>query len=183
MAWLYQIVEIAWTTILAILIQQTAILPENLGLDSPSLERPVIERTATFVRIASPTPATAPPQDTTSFTSTNSTCYQIPVSPNTPTGIAGCERWGIGIGSHYGPGNGVAMNFCTWTLRHRAGCGTVTITSLDTGLSVTAPVVDFCDCYTTTSKERIVDMQWGIVASLGLDTSQGLYKVEVWRAK
>jgi hypothetical protein len=111
------------------------------------------------------------------------------VTANTPTGIAGCERLGVGIASHYGPGDGVAMNFCTWALRHISGCGSVTITSLDTGLSVTAPVIDFCDCYTGTSRERIVDLQYGVLMALGLENEQtifegvtrGLYEVEVSR--
>lgn len=184
MVWLYQVLEVVWVTILSILIQhQATIHPENLGLNNPSLERPVIERTATFVKIASPTPVTVPQQGTMSSISNDSNCYQVPISHNTPTGIAGCERWGIGTGSHYGPGNGVAMNFCTWTRRNSVGCGAVTITSLDTGLSVTVPVVDFCDCYTTTPRERIIDMQWSVLHSLGLNTSQGLYRVKVWRAK
>lgn len=42
-------------------------------------------------------------------------CYEVPITINTPTGIAGCEEWGSGIASHYGPGSGVAMNFCTWS--------------------------------------------------------------------
>lgn len=145
------------------------------------IEKPeVIESTVTFVPIAPNTPVTGVPPATTSSISNNGTCYAEPVTPNTPTGIAGCVRWGKGIASHYGPGAGVAMNFCTWTHRHTNGCGSVRITSVDTGITVIAPVIDFCDCYTTTSDERIVDLQWGVVASLGLSTSQGLYKVEVW---
>ena len=106
-------------------------------------------------------------------------CHPEPVTVNTPTGIAGCERWGRGIASHYGPGNGVAMNFCTWTLRHRLGCGSVAVRAIQTGVTVTAPVVDFCDCYTGTGRERIIDLQWGVVEALGLPLSQGLYPVEV----
>lgn len=109
-------------------------------------------------------------------------CGTIPVGPNTPTGIAGCVRWGEGIASWYasgGPGLGVAMNYCTWSVRHRHGCGYVTITSLDTGLTVTAPVVDFCDCYTGTDDERIADLQPNTVLALGLNFSRGLYRVDV----
>lgn len=108
-------------------------------------------------------------------------CRSEPITVNTPTGIAGCEVWGEGTASHYGPGTGVAMNFCTWGLRHEQGCGQVTVTSLDTGISITVPVVDFCDCYTGTPRQRIVDLQYGVVAALGLDLSRGLYPVRVER--
>ena len=108
-------------------------------------------------------------------------CQPYPVGPNTPTGIAGCEVWGIGIGSEYGS-SGVAMNFCTWTRRHAQGCGSVKLTAASTGLVVIAPVVDFCDCYTGTPNERIVDMLPGVVSALGLNPSLGLYRVEVWPA-
>ncbi len=106
-------------------------------------------------------------------------CEPEPITPNTPTGIAGCTRWGDGTASHYGPGNGVAMNFCTWELRHSTGCGWVVIQSHQTGVTVTAAVIDFCDCFTGTADERIVDLQYGIVGALGLDTSAGLYSVNV----
>ena len=86
-----------------------------------------------------------------------------------------------GIASHYGPGNGVAMPFCTWVLRHSQGCGSARITSLDTGITVTAPIVDYCACVVPGSAHpyRIVDLQWGVVAALGLSRSAGLYPVRV----
>jgi hypothetical protein len=108
-------------------------------------------------------------------------CYSVPVTSNTPTGIAGCWREGVGIASFYAPGNGVAMNFCTWVVRHSEGCGTVRIRSIDTGRVVIVPVVDFCDCYTNTPNERIVDLQYGVLSALGLSQSKGLYSVEVSR--
>jgi hypothetical protein len=108
-----------------------------------------------------------------------SACEPTPITTNTPTGIAGCYRSGDGVASHYGPGNGAAMNFCTWTLRHSTGCGWVTIQSHDTGLVVTVPVVDFCDCFTGTPDERLVDLQYGVLSALGLDPSRGLYPVTV----
>jgi hypothetical protein len=73
------------------------------------------------------------------------------------------------------------MNFCTWTLRHTEGCGTVKVTSIATGLSVRVPVVDFCDCYTGTSDERIIDVQGGVLSLLGLSPLDGLYRVRVER--
>lgn len=139
-----------------------------------------VKATVTIVDSASSNGATEAPRGTTSSTSGTTGCYAEPVTLNTPTGIAGCERWGIGIASHYGPGAGVAMNFCTWKLRHEQGCGWVSVRSLQSGITVTVPVIDFCDCYTTTQDERIIDLQWGVLDSLGLNPSQGLYKVEVW---
>jgi hypothetical protein len=73
------------------------------------------------------------------------------------------------------------MNFCTWTLRHEKGCGSVTVTALSTGISLRVPVVDFCDCYTGTSDERIIDLQGGLLPLLGLNPAQGLWKVSVER--
>jgi hypothetical protein len=86
-----------------------------------------------------------------------------------------------GIASWYGPGNGVATQWCTWTLRHTEGCGLLAIQSHQTGLTVIVPVVDWCQCYRGTSDERIVDLQWGVVDALGLDRADGLYPVTTWR--
>jgi len=88
-----------------------------------------------------------------------------------------------GIASEYGPGNGVAMHFCTWTLRHTSGCGSVKITSLQTGKTVVAPVVDWCFCLVPDSSvpHRIIDLQYGVVEALGLSVSTGLYEVDVQR--
>ncbi len=96
--------------------------------------------------------------------------------------VRGAEPGTSGWASHYGPGNGVAMHFCTWTLRHASGCGWVRIQSADTGLVVEAPVVDYCFCHVEPSShpDRIVDLQYGVVDALGLDRSQGLYQVTVW---
>lgn len=86
-----------------------------------------------------------------------------------------------GIASHFGPGSGVATQWCTWVRRHTRGCGTVTIQSWQTGRRVTAPVVDWCQCYRHTARERIIDLQWDVVRALGLPLAQGLYPVTVWR--
>lgn len=96
--------------------------------------------------------------------------------------FAGTVRAGgpvSGTASWYGPGNGVAMPFCTWTYRHSHGCGLVLITSTQTGRSTVAPVIDYCQCYVGTPSERIIDLQWGVLANLGLSTDQGLYPVTV----
>lgn len=93
-----------------------------------------------------------------------------------------------GWASHYGPGTGVAMPFCTWTLRHTAGCGWVRIQSADTGLTVVTPVVDWCYCIVPESDHprRIVDLQYGVLRALGLPSpgssdDWGLYQVSVER--
>lgn len=86
-----------------------------------------------------------------------------------------------GTASWFGPGDGVATQWCTWTLRHTAGCGLLAVESLDTGVVVVVPVVDWCECYRGTADERIVDLQWGVLDALGLDRSAGLYPVATWR--
>jgi rare lipoprotein A (peptidoglycan hydrolase) len=109
-------------------------------------------------------------------------CEPTPVTPNTPTGVAGCEAWGEGTASMYGPGNGAAHNACTWTRRHTVGCGSVRITAVDTGRSVVVPLVDFCDCYLgdgDASNDRLIDLQYGVVDALGLNRSRGLWHVVV----
>lgn len=106
-------------------------------------------------------------------------CYPVPVTPNTPTGIAGCLRSGDGIASWYGAGTGGAMNFCTWAVRHDTGCGFALVTSRDTGKAVVVPIIDFCDCFTGTADERIIDLQTGVLPLLGLDPARGLYPVTV----
>lgn len=85
-----------------------------------------------------------------------------------------------GIASWYGEGSGVATQWCTWTLRHTAGCGALAIHSHLTGITVTAPVVDWCECFRGTSSQRVVDLQLGVVRALGLDPAAGLYLVDTW---
>jgi hypothetical protein len=108
-------------------------------------------------------------------------CHDVPITPNTPSGIAGCIQWGKGTASFYtDSGMGAAMNFCTWSLRMLQGCGSVKVTVPSTGRSIVIPVVDFCDCYWLTDR-RIIDLQGGAVDALGLDRSRGLWTVEVSR--
>jgi hypothetical protein len=108
-------------------------------------------------------------------------CHDVPITPNTPSGIAGCIQWGIGTASFYtDSGMGAAMNFCTWSLRHTEGCGTVRVTAMTTGLTVRIPVVDFCDCYWLTDR-RIIDLQGGVLPLLGLNPADGLFRVKVER--
>jgi hypothetical protein len=91
------------------------------------------------------------------------------------------DGWILGPASEYGPGTGVAMPFCSWNLRHAEGCGWVRIQSLQNGVTVVVRVVDFCQCYVGTADERIVDLQYGVVAAMGLERAQGLFPVQVQR--
>jgi hypothetical protein len=95
-----------------------------------------------------------------------------------PTGWEGCTVYGDGIASRY-PGPGVARNDCTypWT-----SCTPITITSHQTGITITVTPRMFCDCYTGgwgTYRERLVDLDPGAVRALGLDWRDGLYPVTV----
>lgn len=170
---------------MAAMMGLTAHGPKPLDITLPTrAPQPTMQAQFHEIPVAPVTPSTQehgyPTTSVPSTTLSSTGCRTEPITFNTPTGIAGCIRWGEGIASHYGPGNGVAMNFCTWTLRHTYGCGSVMITSLETGITVTAPVIDFGDLYTGTPDERIVDLQWGVVDALGLDINRGLYPVEVW---
>ena len=98
-----------------------------------------------------------------------------PVPPHEPTGIKGCEVYGEGIASRW-PGPGVARNDCVWPW---VGCRAIRITSLDTGLSMVVTPTMYCDCYTGTPNERIVDLDAYALGMLGLDWRAGLYPVRV----
>jgi hypothetical protein len=102
-------------------------------------------------------------------------CHAIPVTADTPTGIAGCVVYGEGTASMWG-GPGIARNDCLypWT-----DCETISIQSLTTGVTIIVTPRMFGDLYTGTPRERIVDLDPAAVHALGLDESLGLWPVRV----
>lgn len=102
-------------------------------------------------------------------------CKPYPIGPNSPTGVVGCVVYGMGTASYYG-GTGSARNDCVYPW---SNCQAITIRSADTGITIISVPNSFCDCYTTTSNERIIDLTEGQVLQLGLNLSTGLYRVEV----
>ena len=102
-------------------------------------------------------------------------CKPYPVGVNSPTGIVGCVVYGTGIASWYG-GFSAARNDCVYPW---GNCQAISIRSLDTEVTIIVTPRMYCDCYTGTSKERIVDLSQQMVLDLGLKTGTGLYRVIV----
>jgi hypothetical protein len=103
-------------------------------------------------------------------------CHPIPVTWYSPTGIAGCRIYGEGIASTWG-GPGAARNDCVYPWRD---CQTVAVTSLTTGLRIIVTPTMYCDCYTGTRRQRLIDLDPAMVRALGLDPADGLWPVTVY---
>lgn len=102
-------------------------------------------------------------------------CHPIEVTWYSPTGVAGCSVYGEGYASWW-QGPGVARNDCLYPWRN---CTPIRITSLATGLTISLRPTMFCDCYTGTARERLVDLPPSALRALGLDPADGLFPVLV----
>lgn len=104
------------------------------------------------------------------------TCYAIDVTWYSPSGVAGCTLDGPtdGKASTY-PGEAAAANWCTWPW---TDCGSVSVQSHVTGVTITVPVAMYCDCWWTTDR-RLVDLTPDQVRALGLDPADGIFAVTV----
>jgi hypothetical protein len=105
-------------------------------------------------------------------------CRPYPVTDYSPTGVVGCVVYGEGTASMWG-GPGAARNDCVypWT-----DCQTISIQSLQTGLVIIVTPTMYGDLYLgddDPSNDRIVDLDPGMVAALGLDAAAGLWRVNV----
>lgn len=102
-------------------------------------------------------------------------CHEIPRTSYSPTGIAGCTVYGVGLASTWA-GPGAARNDCVWPWQR---CQPVSVHSILTGRTIRVQPAMFCDCYTGTRHQRLIDLDPDQLAALGLDPADGLYAVEV----
>ena len=105
------------------------------------------------------------------------TCHPIPITTNSPSGIAGCTLDGptAGVASWYS-GTVAAANWCVYPWKN---CQAVSITSQRTGRTIYVTPGSFCDCYWPTSNRRLIDLIPSQVLALGESLSSGLYAVTV----
>lgn len=92
-----------------------------------------------------------------------------------PTGWEGCSTYGEGLATRW-PGEGVARNDCLWPW---TACQPIRITSRDTGRSIIVRPKMFCDCWTRTVRQKLVDLDRRTLAELGLPWDRGVYRVRV----
>lgn len=107
-------------------------------------------------------------------------CEPEPASQWAPAGWICPPQYGDGIASTWG-GPGAARNDCVypWT-----DCVPLRVTALSTGRSITVTPTTWCHCYVNApgpngETARIIDLDPSQVAALGLDASQGLFRVTV----
>lgn len=87
----------------------------------------------------------------------------------------GCEIYGEGVASWY-HGTTAARNDCVWPW---VACTPIRITALETGKVIVVEPAMYCDCYTGTANQRLVDLTLNQVYALGLDPARGLFRVRV----
>ncbi len=107
-------------------------------------------------------------------------CEPEPASQWAPAGLICPPLFGDGTASRW-QGPGVARNDCVWPW---TDCQPIRITAHQTGLSVIVTPVMWCHCWTGVSgpsgeSRRIVDLDPATLSALGLDSSTGLYSVNV----
>src|SRR5688500_7320805 len=107
-------------------------------------------------------------------------CEPEPASQYAPAGFICAPMYGTGTASAW-QGPGAARNDCVWPWLR---CVPVVVTALATGRSITVTPSMWCMCWVQTigpngETERIIDLAPDQVRALGLDPSQGLWRVRV----